>query len=194
MVTTGQTRQRLPGEERRALILEAAATVFGARGFEATRMEDVADEAGVAKGLLYKHFPSKDALFEALADEHARAFSDELRAAIREAPASPEPQAVLRRGLSLWLAKVPFHDPGVHDAYEVARNRVREVIAEVIRRVEPRADEGASWLLAAAIQGAAESAGLAWRERPGALDGDQALELLTELLWSGLSGLRPEQL
>lgn len=51
---------------RRADILLAARTVFGARGFSATRMDDIAKAAGLSKGALYLQFASKEALFEAL--------------------------------------------------------------------------------------------------------------------------------
>ncbi len=47
-------------------ILDAAASVFARRGFSDARMDDVAEEAGVSKGGLYLHFPSKDALFDGL--------------------------------------------------------------------------------------------------------------------------------
>jgi len=47
-------------------ILDAAASVFARRGFNEARMDDVAEEAGVSKGGLYLHFPSKDALFDGL--------------------------------------------------------------------------------------------------------------------------------
>lgn len=183
----------MTGTERRALILEAAAHVFGERGFEASRMEDVAELAGVAKGLLYKHFPSKDALFEALLDEQGRRFADELASAIAGEGAV---QDVLHRALSLWVQKVAdpghvrFVDPGAHDAYDLVRNRIREVVAGVIRAVEPRVHEGAAWLVAAALQGAAESAGLAWSQRPGSVSPDEAVALLARFCWSGLSGLQ----
>lgn len=49
-----------PGE-----IMEAGLAEFATRGFEATRMEDVARRAGVAKGTVFLYFPTKEALFEA---------------------------------------------------------------------------------------------------------------------------------
>lgn len=52
--------------ERRAAILDAALDEFIARGFSATRLEDVAKRAGVAKGTIYLHFEDKEALFEEL--------------------------------------------------------------------------------------------------------------------------------
>lgn len=61
-----QPRQRRkdarPGE-----IIEAALTVFGERGFGATKLEDIARRAGVSKGTLFVYFSSKEELFKAVA-------------------------------------------------------------------------------------------------------------------------------
>ena len=52
--------------ERREAIIEAALDEFIARGYAATRLDDVAKRAGVAKGTIYLHFRDKEALFEEL--------------------------------------------------------------------------------------------------------------------------------
>src|SRR6059058_5746541 len=52
--------------ERRGAIIEAAMDESIARGFAATRLDDVAKRAGVAKGTIYLHFKDKEALFEEL--------------------------------------------------------------------------------------------------------------------------------
>jgi AcrR family transcriptional regulator len=52
--------------ERRAAIVEAALDEFIARGFTATRLDDVAKRAGVAKGTIYLHFRDKESMFEEL--------------------------------------------------------------------------------------------------------------------------------
>jgi AcrR family transcriptional regulator len=58
---------RSPRDRRKtSRILSAAASVFAQRGYNEARMDDVAEEAGVSKGGLYLHFPSKDALFDGL--------------------------------------------------------------------------------------------------------------------------------
>lgn len=59
-------RRRRDREIRESEILEAAFSEFAARGYAATRMEDVARRAGVAKGLPNFYFTSKDALFKAV--------------------------------------------------------------------------------------------------------------------------------
>lgn len=57
-------KQARPGE-----LLAAALDCFVERGFAATRMEDIARRAGVAKGTFYLYFASKEAVFEALVRE-----------------------------------------------------------------------------------------------------------------------------
>src|ERR1700716_4311621 len=52
--------------ERRGAIVEAAMDEFIARGFAATRLDDVAKHAGVAKGTIYLHFRDKETLFQEL--------------------------------------------------------------------------------------------------------------------------------
>lgn len=53
-------------EEKRALIIEAAAKVFARRGFASTLMAEIAIEAGIGKGTLYEYFDSKENLFFAV--------------------------------------------------------------------------------------------------------------------------------
>src|SRR3954471_378030 len=52
--------------ERRQAIIDAGLDEFIARGFTATRLDDVAKRAGVAKGTIYLHFTDKEALFQEL--------------------------------------------------------------------------------------------------------------------------------
>src|ERR1700747_2354222 len=52
--------------ERRQAIVDAAMEEFIARGFAATRLDDIAKRAGVAKGTIYLHFKDKESMFEEL--------------------------------------------------------------------------------------------------------------------------------
>ncbi|WP_458760420.1 TetR/AcrR family transcriptional regulator [Afipia sp. TerB] len=58
--------RELRASERRAAIVTAGLDEFTARGFAATRLDDVAKRAGVAKGTIYLHFKDKEALFQEL--------------------------------------------------------------------------------------------------------------------------------
>ena len=60
---------RSGGVDKRRLILDAAITVFARRGFHHCRVSDVADEAGVAYGLVYHYFDSKEEILNTLFDE-----------------------------------------------------------------------------------------------------------------------------
>jgi TetR/AcrR family transcriptional regulator len=59
---------RLPAEARRASVLSAASGLFAGRSFRGTTTADIAREAGVTEPVLYRHFPSKCALFLACMD------------------------------------------------------------------------------------------------------------------------------
>jgi AcrR family transcriptional regulator len=59
MATTG----KLSSEERRAAIIQAVRRVFAEKGFDGTTTRELADAAGVSEALLFKHFPTKEALF-----------------------------------------------------------------------------------------------------------------------------------
>ena len=56
-------KHKMVVEFRRGEILAAATRVFGEKGFEATKMEEIALAAGVAKGTLYLYFESKDEIY-----------------------------------------------------------------------------------------------------------------------------------
>jgi len=58
-------KQKVVAEFRRSEILAAATKVFATKGFVATRMEDIAKAARLAKGTLYLYFQSKDAIYQA---------------------------------------------------------------------------------------------------------------------------------
>jgi AcrR family transcriptional regulator len=66
-----------------AAILASARALFAERGFEATSIDDIAVAAGVAKGAVYHHYPSKEAIFVAVLD------------ATQQAVAAAEPPAEL---------------------------------------------------------------------------------------------------
>jgi AcrR family transcriptional regulator len=66
----GEARQlRVDARANRRRLLEAAAEVFTAKGVSAP-ISEVAQRAGVGMGTVYRHFPTKEALFEAIVEEH----------------------------------------------------------------------------------------------------------------------------
>ncbi|MCB8914668.1 MAG: TetR/AcrR family transcriptional regulator [Thermoleophilales bacterium] len=59
-----EVRRRIPAVERRKLILEAALDVFAKGGYQETKLDEVAEKAGVSKALIYEHFSSKRELYK----------------------------------------------------------------------------------------------------------------------------------
>ncbi|MET8953016.1 TetR/AcrR family transcriptional regulator [Streptomyces sp. NPDC004393] len=72
-------RQRLTPTDRRAQLLAVGARLFAARPYDDVLMEEVAKEAGISRALLYRHFPSKHALFAAVYQQAADQLLDETR-------------------------------------------------------------------------------------------------------------------
>lgn len=58
-------------EERKQDIFDAALKLFGEKGYEKTTIADIAKAIGVAQGLCYRYFPSKEVLFDSAIDQYA---------------------------------------------------------------------------------------------------------------------------
>jgi AcrR family transcriptional regulator len=72
-------------EQRRCSILQAARAVFARQAYANTVVEDIATEAGIAKGTLYLYFPSKEQIYLAALLEEARQLDADSRAAMNAA-------------------------------------------------------------------------------------------------------------
>jgi len=66
----GKTRHSRRKDARPGELLDAALDLFVEKGFAATRVEEVARQAGVSKGTLFLYFPSKEELFKAVVRHH----------------------------------------------------------------------------------------------------------------------------
>ncbi|MBN2623893.1 MAG: TetR/AcrR family transcriptional regulator [Acidimicrobiales bacterium] len=90
------------GAERKQQLLDAAARLFAEQGYAATRVVDIVDAAGVAKGLFYWYFDNKEALFRELATEIRR------RLRRQQAAAMDDSAPALVRLLQGTVASVTF--------------------------------------------------------------------------------------
>jgi AcrR family transcriptional regulator len=80
--TASHRPRRRRKESRPAEIIEAGLVEFAEKGFSATRLEDVAARAGIAKGTIYRYFESKEALFEATLLSRVRPVLDDIEAMV----------------------------------------------------------------------------------------------------------------
>jgi TetR/AcrR family transcriptional regulator, fatty acid metabolism regulator protein len=98
---------KAPPVDKRRQILDAAIRVFARQGFHSTRVSDIADEAGVAYGLVYHYFRSKDEVLNELFDERWSL----LISAISEADSDgPSPRAKLE-AVAAFIVDSYRHDP-----------------------------------------------------------------------------------
>jgi AcrR family transcriptional regulator len=96
-------------EEKRRLILSAAVRVFARDGFHTSRVGDIAEEAGVAHGLLYHYFSSKDEVLQTVFREN---WAD-LLVRFEAVEASEEPAEEKLRGIVKILLRTWRNDPAL---------------------------------------------------------------------------------
>ncbi|MEZ5121966.1 MAG: TetR/AcrR family transcriptional regulator [Solirubrobacterales bacterium] len=95
--------------DKRRLILDAAVRVFARQGFHACRVSDIADEAGVAYGLVYHYFSSKDEILDTVFLERWNV----LLAVIAEVDAGDGPARDKLRAIASFIVDSYRHDPDV---------------------------------------------------------------------------------
>lgn len=115
-------RREAMAQERREAVLEAALAEFIANGFAATRIEDVARRADVAKGTVYLHFTDKEDLFAAAIRAEMTPLAAGLAALLEDDAA--QPKAALEAVLAALLQRLTQTRPG---------DVIRLVMSETIR-------------------------------------------------------------
>ncbi|MGH3070043.1 MAG: TetR/AcrR family transcriptional regulator [Streptosporangiaceae bacterium] len=131
---------RRDAERNRLRILRAAAEVFTARGLQAT-LDDVAHQAGVGVGTVYRRFPDKESLVEALFERRVQS----LVALAEQALEAPDSWLGLVTMLER-IATVLARDRGLreifmyatygHDRVDLARSRMQPVMTKVVARAQ----------------------------------------------------------
>jgi AcrR family transcriptional regulator len=99
-----RTRRRA---QTRASLIEAARTTFARQGIDATRINEITDEADVGFGSFYNYFDSKDAIVAAVVEEAATAAGDSIDRATRAIEDPAEVVAVAHRSIVRRAAEEP---------------------------------------------------------------------------------------
>jgi AcrR family transcriptional regulator len=97
-VTVGQIRARSSEAKagRRLHILDCATALCARSGYDELAVSDVAERAGLAKGTIFRYFPTKEDLGRALAEAHLARWSDDLDRRLARVPGPPAPEAAAR--------------------------------------------------------------------------------------------------
>ncbi|MBI5105967.1 MAG: TetR/AcrR family transcriptional regulator [Solirubrobacterales bacterium] len=140
-------RSAAAAAEKRRVILDAAVRVFARQGFHTCRVSDIADEAGVAYGLVYHYFRSKDEVLDTLFLERWNVMLD----AIRETDAQPIPAREKLHAIASFIVESYRHDPELMKVIIVEVTRAAnsfgqthlakireayELIAEIVRKAQ----------------------------------------------------------
>lgn len=161
-------KRRLVAEFRRAEILDAATRVFGTQGFDGTRVDDIASEAGITKATVYAYFNSKDEIYEAAVEQalaEIRALTEEQVAKAKDFPGKLRAFIAVR--LSYWHDRLPLYRVISSVGHEMKNRRrrlkwQRMAVDYLLRMFQeaakqgaiPRQDfEAAAWALMDMIRG-----------------------------------------
>jgi len=189
--------------DRRRQILDAAVRVFARQGFHACRVSDIADEAGVAYGLLYHYFRSKEEVLDTVFLERWEV----LLQVIRDVDASGRPPREKLRAIASFVVDSYRHDPDLmkviivevtRAANSFGRTHLRKIdeayglIADVVVKAQEdgafRADVTPQFA-ALAFYGALEQVLTGWifdLMPQGEAEYEQAKDLVVETICGGL--------
>jgi TetR/AcrR family transcriptional regulator, fatty acid metabolism regulator protein len=120
-------------EDKRRQLLDAAVRVFARKGFHASRVGDIAEEAGVAHGLLYHYFDSKDQVLEAVFHENWSV----LVARVQAVEETDEPAADQLRHIAAIVLRTWLHLPDVVRVVVREFGRSPEVSARLGELAQP---------------------------------------------------------
>jgi TetR/AcrR family fatty acid metabolism transcriptional regulator len=90
----------VPDQDKRRLLLDASVRVFARKGYHAARVGDIAEEAGVAYGLLYHYFDSKEDVLRSVFRETWRALIETIKSVEED---EDEPREQLRKVAEILL-------------------------------------------------------------------------------------------
>ena len=188
----------MPRKARREQLLMSAQTIFVARGYHAAAMDEIAENAGVSKPVLYQHFPSKLDLYLALLEQSTEDLVRRVQSAL---DGTHDNQRRVRAAIEAYFAFVDdeaaafrlvfesdlTNEPAVRTIIEGVDVRCAEAISHVIA-----ADTGVpadqAMLVAMGLLGMAQTAARYWLREKGAIPRDQASKMMSVLAWRGVSG------
>ncbi|HJQ46250.1 MAG TPA: TetR/AcrR family transcriptional regulator [Amycolatopsis sp.] len=201
--TTSQRGVRLPRTERRAQLLAAAQRVFSANGYHAAAMDEIAEQAGVSKPVLYQHFPGKLDLYIALLESHV----DDLVGRVQGALASTTDNKLrVQAAVGAFFAfvnsdagafRMVFEsdlrgEPAVQEAVDRATSSCVDAITETITS-DAGLDEEKARMLAVGLVGMSQVSARFWLAHHSTMSREEAVALTATLAWRGIGAGFPLQ-
>jgi AcrR family transcriptional regulator len=193
-----EAKNRLPRDERRAQLLDAALEVFTQAGYHSAPMDEIADRAGVSKPVLYQHFPSKLDLYLAVLDLHIEALLFQINRAVA---AKSDNQERVRAATQAYFDFINHEgeafrllfesDMSVEPKVRERLNRMTYDAANAFSAIIS-ANTGLghenSLMLAVGLIGHVQSAARHWLERGENIAQSDAVNIAFNQVWRGISG------
>jgi AcrR family transcriptional regulator len=198
--TDASPRRRLSAAERRERILAAATGLIAERGYAEAPIDAIARAAGVSPPVLYDHFPSKLALYEAVLDAH---FAN-LRAIWARFPAAELSAESVAASFDAWFAyveenpdaaRILFREPSAADAaavHQVVSERSRGLVLQPLLGIPtsapltaPGPDLEMTWVV---LRGVLQGLALWWVDHPD-VPRDRVVAAAFDSLWRGYGTL-----
>ncbi|WP_232376542.1 TetR/AcrR family transcriptional regulator [Amycolatopsis aidingensis] len=194
---------RLPRTERRAQLLAAAQQVFAANGYHSAAMDDIAEQAGVSKPVLYQHFPGKLDLYIALLESHV----DHLVGRVQEAlNSTTDNKQRVQNAVGAFFDfvngdagafRMVFEsdlrgEPAVQTAVDRATSASVDAITQTIT-ADAGLDEDRARLLAVGLVGLSQVSARFWLAHHSEISREEAVALTSTLAWRGIGAGFPLQ-
>jgi AcrR family transcriptional regulator len=179
-------------------LLLAARDVFAEQGYHAAAMDDIAEQAGVSKPVLYQHFPGKLDLYHALLTTYADELVARVQGAIRSSTDNQERAHAAVAAYFDFVAgeggayRLVFEsdlrgEPAAAALVSSALNRCIDLVAQAVT-TDAGLDAARARLLAVGLVGLSQITAQYWLDSHQEVPRDEAVALMASLAWRGLAG------
>ena len=191
----------MSGKERREQLLDVGRSLFAAKGFDGTSVEEIAEKAGVSKPVVYEHFGGKEGLYAVVVDREMQRLADRITSALT----AGHPRELLEQAALALLGYIEGDTDGfrilVRDSPVASESGTfASLISDIANRVEHILgnefamrgfDPGLAPMYAQALVGMVALTGQWWLDarKPKR---DEVAAHLVNLAWNGLRGLEPK--
>jgi AcrR family transcriptional regulator len=190
----GRTRRNLPADEWRARILHVARVLFAEHGYDGVTMEEIARSASISRARLYRLFPGRREVFEAIITQDAQTLAGEL---LLELGAAVDAAAKVRALVEVFFrfveARQERHrilyshagqaDPALAEMMRTVRGALAEALSQQLGPLRADAAERSPAelrLMAHGIISMAEGAATAWASGPR-VERERSVDLITDI-------------
>lgn len=202
MAYAGKSKQEVVSEFRTGEILAAARKVFATRGFADTTVDEIASEAGIAKGTIYLYFPSKRDIYLGALKQGLLELQERTRAAIDAADGIRQKlRAFVRTRMEYSeanrdffriyqsefgsLMSAPKHDDFFQQMYVTQAKMIAGALKDAIEKgeIRPIRADFVSFTIYDMVRGALMQRLMEWSS--GTMEED--METLDDLVWKGIA-------